>query len=41
VTDGELALDLQPHHEKEDRQQAVIDPMLQRHPEAGVAECEA
>jgi hypothetical protein len=30
VADGELALDLEPDHEEEDRQEAVVDPVEQR-----------
>ena len=30
VADGELALDLQPDDEEEDRQQPVVDPVEQR-----------
>ena len=41
MADGELALDLEADDQEEDRQQAVVDPVPQRHAEAGVAEREA
>ena len=41
MADGELALDLEADDQEEDRQQAVVDPVQQRHAEAGVAEGEA
>ena len=31
--DGELALDLEPHHEEEDAEQAVVDPGADRQPQ--------
>ena len=41
MTDRELALDLQPYDQKEHGQQAIGDPVLQRHAEGGGAEREA
>ena len=41
VADREFALDLQPDDEEEDRQQRVVDPVQQRHPETGGPERKA
>jgi hypothetical protein len=41
MADRELALDLEPDHQEEERQQAVIDPVQQRHAEALAAQRDA
>ena len=38
LTDGELALHLQADDEEEERHQAVVDEVLDRHLEVGLAE---
>jgi hypothetical protein len=37
MTDRELALDFQCHHEEEDREERIVDPIQQRHQEGGSA----
>ena len=38
--DRELALDLEPHQQEEDREERIVHPVPQRHPEPGVRELE-
>jgi hypothetical protein len=39
--DRELALDLEPHQQEEDREERIVDPVPQRHPERCVRKLDA
>jgi len=41
MADRELALEFQSHHEEEDREERIVDPIQHRHPEGGSAEHES